>query len=77
MSHPLYDDRTFDNDIALLKLSAPVNFTDYVSPVCLASAGSTFFTGTSSWVTGWGVTSNGKLADCISKKNTAVCFLII
>ncbi|XP_050931475.1 tryptase [Lates calcarifer] len=44
------------NDIALLELSASVNFTDYIRPVCLASADSTFHTGTNSWVTGWGVT---------------------
>uniref|UniRef100_A0A3Q3WMW3 Peptidase S1 domain-containing protein n=1 Tax=Mola mola TaxID=94237 RepID=A0A3Q3WMW3_MOLML len=52
--HPDYDVFTFDNDICLLKLSAPVNFTDYIYPVCLAAANSTFHSGTSSWVTGWG-----------------------
>uniref|UniRef100_A0A3Q3X9Z5 Peptidase S1 domain-containing protein n=1 Tax=Mola mola TaxID=94237 RepID=A0A3Q3X9Z5_MOLML len=31
--HPDYDVFTFDNDICLLKLSAPVNFTDYIYPV--------------------------------------------
>uniref|UniRef100_A0A3Q3WMV0 Peptidase S1 domain-containing protein n=1 Tax=Mola mola TaxID=94237 RepID=A0A3Q3WMV0_MOLML len=56
--HPDYDVFTFDNDICLLKLSAPVNFTDYIYPVCLAAANSTFHSGTSSWVTGWGVTEN-------------------
>lgn len=44
----------YDNDICLVKLSAPVNFTDYIRPVCLASANSTFYDGTSSWVTGFG-----------------------
>ncbi|KAF3837357.1 hypothetical protein F7725_004821 [Dissostichus mawsoni] len=53
--HPLYnfiDDFNEDNnnDMALLKLSSPVNFTDYIQPVCLASANSTFYTGVSSWV---------------------------
>uniref|UniRef100_A0A4W6D1F8 chymotrypsin n=1 Tax=Lates calcarifer TaxID=8187 RepID=A0A4W6D1F8_LATCA len=49
-----------ENDIALLELAAPVNFTDYIRPVCLASADSTFHTGTNSWITGWGDTkSNG------------------
>ncbi|XP_039997508.1 serine protease 27-like [Xiphias gladius] len=62
--HPSYDLLTNENDICLLKLSAPVSFTEYIRPVCLASAGSTFHTGTSSWVTGWGDThANGKLAD--------------
>ncbi|XP_028261555.1 tryptase-like [Parambassis ranga] len=39
--------------IALLKLSAPVNFTDYIQPVCLAAANSTFHNGTSSWMIGF------------------------
>ncbi|KAF3837360.1 hypothetical protein F7725_004824 [Dissostichus mawsoni] len=40
--HPLYNFIDDDNDMALLKLSSPVNFTDYIQPVCLASANSTF-----------------------------------
>ncbi|KAL4007316.1 hypothetical protein ACER0C_001168 [Sarotherodon galilaeus] len=44
----------FNNDICLLKLSAPVNFTDYIQPICLASESSIFYNGTSSWVTGFG-----------------------
>ncbi|XP_068569885.1 transmembrane protease serine 9-like [Cebidichthys violaceus] len=54
--HPSYDFFSEENDICLLKLSAPVNFTDYIQPVCLASAGSTFHTGVSSWVAGFGDT---------------------
>ncbi|XP_075948287.1 trypsin-like [Anarhichas minor] len=49
----------FENNICLLKLSAPVNFTDYIQPVCLASAGSTFHTGVSSYVAGFGKTQAG------------------
>lgn len=56
--HPHYDPRTIQNDIALVKLSAPVNFTDYIQPVCLAAAHSNFSTGTKSWVTGWGNTQS-------------------
>ncbi|XP_034001438.1 mast cell tryptase-like [Trematomus bernacchii] len=48
-----------NNDMALLKLSSPVNFTDYIQPVCLASANSTFYTGVSSWVVGFGAISSG------------------
>uniref|UniRef100_A0A3B4UQ15 Trypsin II-P29-like n=1 Tax=Seriola dumerili TaxID=41447 RepID=A0A3B4UQ15_SERDU len=62
--HPSYDTLTLDNDICLLMLSAPVNFTNYIQPICLAAEGSTFHNGTSSWVTGWGDTvENGKLTD--------------
>uniref|UniRef100_A0A3Q2R305 Peptidase S1 domain-containing protein n=1 Tax=Fundulus heteroclitus TaxID=8078 RepID=A0A3Q2R305_FUNHE len=55
ISHPDYY-FGFDNDIALLKLSVPVNFTSYISPVCLAASNSTFYSGVKSWVTGWGET---------------------
>ncbi|XP_073713211.1 polyserase-2-like [Misgurnus anguillicaudatus] len=54
IKHPNYNSNTHDNDITLLHLSSPVNFTDYIKPVCLAAEGSTFYSGTSSWVTGWG-----------------------
>nr|XP_033501784.1 trypsin II-P29-like [Epinephelus lanceolatus] len=52
--HPDYDNTPNNNDVALLKLSSPVEFTDYIRPVCLAAAGSTFPAGTTCWVTGWG-----------------------
>ncbi|XP_041673433.1 transmembrane protease serine 9-like [Cheilinus undulatus] len=52
--HPDYDIIPFDSDIALLRLVLPVNFTDYIQPVCLAAPNSTFFNGTDTWVTGWG-----------------------
>ncbi|XP_028261554.1 chymotrypsinogen A-like isoform X2 [Parambassis ranga] len=57
--HPAYDSVTFNNDICLLKLSATVEFTDYILPVCLAAENSTFFNGTPSWVTGFGDTDPG------------------
>ncbi|KAF7643300.1 hypothetical protein LDENG_00242110 [Lucifuga dentata] len=52
--HPNYNPITSDNDICLVKLSSPVIFTDYIQPVCLAASDSTFYAGTSMWVTGWG-----------------------
>ncbi|XP_043090634.1 trypsin-like [Puntigrus tetrazona] len=52
--HPKYNPINLDNDIALVQLSSSVNFTDYIRPVCLAAAGSTFAANTDSWVTGWG-----------------------
>ncbi|KAA0705512.1 Prostasin [Triplophysa tibetana] len=58
INHPSYISSTHDNDISLLHLSSPVTFTNYIKPVCLAAADSTFFNGTSSWVTGWGNTAS-------------------
>ncbi|KAM3859599.1 prostasin [Diretmus argenteus] len=57
--HPQYDSSTDNNDIALLRLSSPVKFTDYIRPVCLAASGSVFNSGTHSWVTGWGSIKEG------------------
>ncbi|XP_070708471.1 polyserase-2-like [Pempheris klunzingeri] len=57
--HPNYDSGTSDNDIALLRLSSPVTFTDYIRPVCLAASDSVFNNGTDSWVTGWGAVREG------------------
>lgn len=57
--HPDYDGDTSDNDVALLRLSSPVQFTDYIRPVCLAASSSVFNNGTDSWVTGWGAVSEG------------------
>lgn len=59
IKHPNYNKVTKDNDITLLQLNLPVNFTDYIRPVCLASSSSTFFSRTVSWVTGWGNTNSG------------------
>nr|XP_020444601.1 polyserase-2-like [Monopterus albus] len=54
IAHPNYSNTLFNNDIALMKLSSPVTFNDYIRPVCLASNSSQFYTSTSCWATGWG-----------------------
>uniref|UniRef100_A0A3P9LFG8 Peptidase S1 domain-containing protein n=1 Tax=Oryzias latipes TaxID=8090 RepID=A0A3P9LFG8_ORYLA len=35
--HPNYNSPPKDNDVALLKLTSPVTFNNYISPVCLSS----------------------------------------
>jgi hypothetical protein len=42
------------NDIALLKLQHPVNFTTNIYPVCIPSESFPVKAGTKCWVTGWG-----------------------
>uniref|UniRef100_A0A671MBR5 Zgc:171592 n=1 Tax=Sinocyclocheilus anshuiensis TaxID=1608454 RepID=A0A671MBR5_9TELE len=57
ITHPLYNRATFNNDIALLKLSAPVTFTPRISPVCLAPSNTSILPGTRCFTTGWGQTT--------------------
>ena len=38
ISYPYYDDEKWTGDIALLRLSSPVNFTDTILPICLPSS---------------------------------------
>uniref|UniRef100_A0A8C6TP54 Peptidase S1 domain-containing protein n=1 Tax=Neogobius melanostomus TaxID=47308 RepID=A0A8C6TP54_9GOBI len=53
--HPEFNQTgELENDICLLKLSAPVAFTEHIRPVCLGARGSTFPAGFPSWVAGWG-----------------------
>uniref|UniRef100_A0A8D3B096 Peptidase S1 domain-containing protein n=1 Tax=Scophthalmus maximus TaxID=52904 RepID=A0A8D3B096_SCOMX len=59
INHPAYNENTNNNDITLLRLSSPVDFSDYIRPVCLAADNSSFPSGTSCWVTGWGNTQSG------------------
>ncbi|XP_078508726.1 transmembrane protease serine 9-like [Lissotriton helveticus] len=48
-------------DLALLRLSTPVDFTDYILPICLPAPEVQFPSGINCWVTGWGDVSNGVL----------------
>nr|XP_054763623.1 uncharacterized protein LOC129270248 [Lytechinus pictus] len=53
--HPLYLPTKFDNDIALIKLSTPLTFTDAVQPVCLPAVRDDLpEVGSFATFTGWG-----------------------
>ncbi|XP_062381591.1 serine protease 27-like [Sardina pilchardus] len=58
--HPEWDRNTFHHNVALVRLSSPVSFTNYIRPVCLADKNSTFLNGTDSWVSGWGYIKEGE-----------------
>lgn len=47
-----------DYDIALVKLSEPLFFSDYVQPVCLAESNATFNENDTCYLVGWGNTMN-------------------
>ncbi|XP_046894493.1 chymotrypsin-like protease CTRL-1 [Hypomesus transpacificus] len=56
ITHPYYNSQNFNNDVTLLRLSSPVQMTNRVSPVCLASFN--FNSGTRCVTTGWGKTGS-------------------
>lgn len=53
--HPEYYAGTLDNDLAILRLNVPVDFTNapHISPACLPDKFSDY-TGHRCWTTGWG-----------------------
>ncbi|XP_054478341.1 suppressor of tumorigenicity 14 protein homolog [Anoplopoma fimbria] len=59
VSHPNYNQMTFDYDIALLELSEPLKFTNTIQPICLPASSHVFPAGMSCWVTGWGARREG------------------
>ncbi|XP_060034086.1 serine protease 40-like [Erinaceus europaeus] len=61
--HPDFNKTHFlANDIALLQLRVPVNFSLHVLPACLQKPNETLQTGKTCWVTGWGmITEAGRL----------------
>lgn len=66
--HPYYNHYTFDNDIALMEMSKPVDYSDYIRPICLPSPQHIFETGSTVWITGWGATREGGFAASVLQK---------
>ncbi|XP_028396414.1 MAM and LDL-receptor class A domain-containing protein 2-like [Dendronephthya gigantea] len=55
--HPRYNSRRTDYDIAVIKLSTPVKYTQRIKPVCINSG--VDFTGQRCYISGWGRLSSG------------------
>ncbi|NWU67833.1 TMPS4 protease, partial [Pterocles burchelli] len=57
-----------DNDIALVKLQAPLQVSDSSKPICLPYFDEELLPGTSLWVIGWGYTQeHGKLSETLQQ----------
>ncbi|XP_050309146.1 proclotting enzyme-like [Anthonomus grandis grandis] len=66
--HEHFDVGSYNNDIAILEMDAPINFDDNVYPVCLPSYENNDFTGRLGVVAGWGkTTENGISSDILRK----------
>lgn len=59
-SHPQFDPRTFEYDLALLRFYEPVDFQPNIIPVCVPATDENFI-GRTAYVTGWGRLYEGKL----------------
>ena len=56
--HPSYD-------VALLRLSEPVQFSYKAAPVCMPQQHSALLVGEETTVSGWGATLSGKIVVCL------------
>ncbi|XP_076988912.1 chymotrypsin-like protease CTRL-1 [Tamandua tetradactyla] len=54
ITHPNWNPVTFNNDLTLLKLASPAQFTARISPVCLAAPNEALPVGLTCATTGWG-----------------------
>ncbi|XP_076008147.1 transmembrane protease serine 3 [Genypterus blacodes] len=61
--HSDHNNTKYNNDIALMKVSSPIVFSNCIKPICLASNSSLFYNATLCWTTGWGKTTalNGEV----------------
>ncbi|XP_038052475.1 uncharacterized protein LOC119725186 [Patiria miniata] len=59
IAHPFYDAVNLDNDIALIKLRARVEFSDDIRPACLNTVQNETYLFDNCYVAGWGHTSAG------------------
>jgi len=64
-SHSDYSSSNYQNDIAVIKLSSPVSYTDTIRPICLpCNHRYVDFTGVSITIAGWGHDEeNGQMTD--------------
>ncbi|KAK3519774.1 hypothetical protein QTP70_004294 [Hemibagrus guttatus] len=70
-----YDPVNNENDIALVKLSSSVTFTNFIRPVCLAGEKDSLPNDIYVWVTGWGRTNHS--SDQLAEKLQEVQVRII
>uniref|UniRef100_A0A8C5PQR1 Suppressor of tumorigenicity 14 protein homolog n=1 Tax=Leptobrachium leishanense TaxID=445787 RepID=A0A8C5PQR1_9ANUR len=68
VAHKYFNDFSYDNDIAMLELSSPVTYSDFIQPICIPEKTHNFPVGKSLWVTGWGALTEGGSGASILQK---------
>ena len=76
ISHPSFNDFTYDYDIAVLELERPVEYSSTVRPICLPAATHVFPVGKAIWVTGWGHTYEGGELGCAASPSWRTRLLV-
>ncbi|XP_066916916.1 chymotrypsinogen A-like [Clytia hemisphaerica] len=57
--HPKYQSRTYEKDIALIRLKKKASFNTHVRPACFPDSSVKFYDGEECYVTGWGYLREG------------------
>ncbi|XP_043558318.1 serine protease 56 [Chiloscyllium plagiosum] len=66
ITHPKFNQRTFNNDIALLELTEPITISEHVNFVCLPESVGELPPGTMCYIAGWGsLYEDGPYADVL------------
>ncbi|XP_048023193.1 LOW QUALITY PROTEIN: enteropeptidase [Megalobrama amblycephala] len=66
--HKRYNRITKESDFALMHLQTPVNYTDYIQPICLPDPGAQIEEGRKCFIAGWGLLSeNGNVANVLQE----------
>ncbi|XP_018420029.1 PREDICTED: transmembrane protease serine 12 [Nanorana parkeri] len=70
--HENFDNRTLDNDIALIHLASSIKYTDYIQPICLATEELAVDNSTSCFITGWGDTAEGEMSNILQEAQVKI-----
>uniref|UniRef100_A0A3Q0SR17 Transmembrane serine protease 15 n=1 Tax=Amphilophus citrinellus TaxID=61819 RepID=A0A3Q0SR17_AMPCI len=62
-----YNRQTKQADIAMMHLQQPINFTQWVQPVCLPPEGQSFTAGRKCFIAGWGRDTDGYLPNVLQE----------
>ncbi|OCT57628.1 hypothetical protein XELAEV_18003272mg [Xenopus laevis] len=73
VTHPKFNQKTFDNDLALLELTSSVTASESARPVCLPPVPIDPAPGTNCYIAGWGsLYEDGPLSDVIMEAHVPV-----